>query len=318
MMPGAVPPHMMGYSDAGDVVEVGPGVADAMPGDRSNVGGPHAQFVVGAHGHIPQELDYESATFIGLTTSAVMWARSTPIEPGDDVVVLGQGIVGNLYMQAVRERSPGRVIAVDAAAMRCRISEESGADVVIDVSETDSVEAVMDLTGGKGADVVVECVGGNAGLKSFEQAQRMMKSDGVLHLIAKYQGAKEAGDGLLPLDSNIFMNKLLIAGMRLSGDRSGHRADAAQMLVDGRVRVGPMVTHRSGLAADRRRLPHATQQARRGLRRDPGVGRIMPARTAAAGPTGHASVHHSLDPWMKPRSARLSAMALACPSGTIP
>ena len=40
------------------------------------------------------------------------------------------------------------------------------------------------------------------------------------------------------------MNKLLIAGMRLSGDRAGHRADAAQMLVDGRVRVGPMVTHR--------------------------------------------------------------------------
>ena len=244
VMPGAVPPHMMGYSDAGDVVEVGPGVTDASPGDRSNVGGPHAQYVVGEHGPIPQELDYESATFIGLTTSAVMWARSTPIEPGDDVVVLGQGIVGNLYMQAVRERSPGRVIAVDAAAMRCRISEECGADVVINVSETDSVKAVMDLTGGKGADVVVECVGGNAGLKSFEQAQRMMKRDGVLHLIAKYQGAKEAGDGLLPLDSGIFMNKLLIAGMRLSGERSGHRADAAQMLADGRVRVGPMVTHR--------------------------------------------------------------------------
>ena len=106
VMPGPIPPHMMGYSDAGDVVEVGPGVKDAEPGDRSNVGGPHAQYVVGEHGQIPQELDYESATFIGLTTSALMWARSTPIEPGDDVVVLGQGIVGNLYMQAVRERSP--------------------------------------------------------------------------------------------------------------------------------------------------------------------------------------------------------------------
>ncbi len=244
VMPGAVPPRMMGYSDAGDVVEVGSGVTDARPGDRSNVGGPHAQYVVGEHGHIPPELDYESATFIGLATSAVMWARSTPIQPGDDVVALGQGIVGNLYMQAVRERQPGRVITVDAAAMRCRISEECGADAVINVSETDSVEAVMDLTNGKGADVVVECVGGNAGLRSFEQAQRMMKRDGVLHLIAKYQGAKEAGDGLLPLDSGIFMDKLLIAGIRVAGERSEHRADAAQMLVDGRIRIAPMVTHR--------------------------------------------------------------------------
>ena len=244
VMPEALPPSMMGYSDAGDVINFGTKVKEVKPGDRSNVGGPHAQYVVGNHEHIPPSLDYESATFIGLATSATMWARSTPINPGDVVVVLGQGIVGNLYMQVVRERDPGKVITVDATKLRCQISKDSGADIVINVSETDSVKAVMDLTNGKGADVVVECVGGNAGLKSFEQAQRMMKKDGILHLIAKYQGAKEAGDGLLPLDSGIFMDKLLIAGVRVEGDRSIHRTDAANMLVNGFIKVGPMVTHR--------------------------------------------------------------------------
>ncbi len=244
VMPEALPPRMMGYSDAGEVVEVGADVRGVAPGDMSNVGGPHAQYAVGEHGVIPDGMDYESATFIGLCTSATMWMRTTPIEPGDDVVVLGQGIIGNLYMQAVRERKPGRVITVDATELRCDISRRCGADVVINVSETDSVEAVMELTGGRGADVVVECVGGNAGVKSFEQAQRMMKNDGVLHLIAKYQGAKKPGDGLLPLDSGIFMNKLLVAGIRLSEPRTKSRADAAQMLVDGRIDVGPMITHR--------------------------------------------------------------------------
>ena len=244
VMPAAVPPRMMGYSDAGDVVQVGSQVKGVGPGDRSNVSGPHAQYAVGEHGPIPAALDCETATFIGLSTSATMWARTTPIEAGDDVVVLGQGIVGNLYMQAVRQRQPGRVIAVDATQLRCRISKECGADLVINVSETDSVEAVKDLTDGQGADVVVECVGGRAGLKSFEQAQRMMKNDGVLHLIAKYQGAKQAGDGLLPLDSGIFMNKLLVAGIRVGGPRSRHRADAVQMIVDGHIQVGPMITHR--------------------------------------------------------------------------
>jgi L-iditol 2-dehydrogenase len=244
VMPEAIPPRMMGYSDGGDVVEVGAEVRGVVPGDRSNVSGPHAQYVVGEHGAIPDGIDYETATFIGLSTSATMWMRTTPIEPGNDVVVLGQGIVGNLYMQAVRERNPGRVITVDATELRCEISRRCGADVVINVSETDSVEAVMELTEGRGADVVVECVGGNAGVKSFEQAQRMMKKDGVLHLIALYQGARKPGDGLLPLDSGTFMNKMLVAGIRVHEPRSKYRADAAQMLVDGRINVGPMVTHR--------------------------------------------------------------------------
>ena len=242
VMPEALPPWRMGYSDAGEVVESK--VKGVGPGDRSNVSGPHAQYVVGAHGSIPDGMDYETATFIGLSTSATMWMRTTPIEPGDDVIILGQGIVGNLYMQAVRERKPGRVITVDATELRCEISRQCGADVVVNVAETDSVEAVMELTKGRGADVVVECVGGNAGVRSFEQAQQMMKDDGVLHLISKFQGAKKPGDGLLPLDSGIFMNKLLVAGIRVPEPRSKHRMDAIQMLIDGRIKVEPMITHR--------------------------------------------------------------------------
>ena len=82
------------------------------------------------------------------------------------------------------------------------------------------------------------------GIKSFEQAPLMMKSDGVLHLIALYQGAKKAGDGLLQLDSGLFMNKLLVAGIRVPEPRSKHRADAVQMIADGHIEVGPMITHR--------------------------------------------------------------------------
>ena len=155
VMPGAIPPHMMGYSDAGDVIEIGDLIEGVVIGERSNVGGPHAQYVVGPHGNIPDGLDYEAATFIGLATSSVMWVRTTPIKPGDVVVVLGQGIVGNLYMQAVRERLPSKVITVDANKLRCDISQQCGADMVVDVSKTDSVEFVMDITDGKGADLVV-------------------------------------------------------------------------------------------------------------------------------------------------------------------
>ena len=147
----------------------------------------------------------------------------------------------------MRERNPGRVITVDATELRCRISRESGADVVINVSETDSVEAVMELTDGRGAEVVVECVGGKAGIKSFEQAQRMLTRDGTMHLIAKYQaGDGVPGSGLLPLDSGIMQRKQIVFGYwgSPSGASAQDMEDTAQMLLDGRIRVGPLITHR--------------------------------------------------------------------------
>ena len=240
----AVPPYMMGYSDAGEVVEPGPGLEGLQPGDRVFVGGPHAQYVTGQPRQLPDSISYDRAPFIGLSTSAVAWARTTPVEPGDVVVVLGQGIVGNLYSQAVRERRPGRVITVDTLDLRLEASRQSGADVVLDASRTDTVQEVFDLTGGRGADVVVDCVGGPAGVKSFEQAQRMLKRDGVIHLIAAYQGGPRPGAGLLPLDSNIMMNKMLVSGIRTAEPRSYHQDSAIEMIGDGRIAVDHLVTHR--------------------------------------------------------------------------
>ena len=167
----ALPPSMMGYSDAGDVVAAGPDVDGYSIGQRVMVMGPHAQYASGAGtgdnrprvSALPSEIDYDAATFLPLAAGGVAWSRATPIEPGDTVVVQGQGLVGNLYSQAVRQREPGRVITTDAYDFRLDISSRCGADETINVSKVDSVEAVMDLTGGEGADVVVECVGGFAG-----------------------------------------------------------------------------------------------------------------------------------------------------------
>lgn len=241
----ALPPEIMGYSAAGDIVAVGPEVEKFSVGQRVSVTGPHAQYVLADErgGRIgcfvlPDELEYETATFLLLTTESVMWMRGSPIEPGQTVVVLGQGIVGSLCAQTIRERKPGRVFVVDAHPLRCEIARRLGADEVIDVSETDSVAEVRRLTGGVGADLVVECVGGNMGIRSFEQAQEMLAPRGAIHLIAKYH------EGALPLHGNTFFNKMLVDGIRIDQTRDEIMVEAAPMLVDGRVRVGELITHR--------------------------------------------------------------------------
>jgi threonine dehydrogenase-like Zn-dependent dehydrogenase len=248
----AVPPSMMGYSASGEVVEVGVGVSGIQVGDRAMVVSPHAQYGIGSPiGAVPSvfvlptELDDETATFLPLSISAVQWMRHTPMEEGETVVVMGQGLVGLLCAQAVRERKPGRVIAVDAYELRCRVAGECGADEVINVSDTDPVEAVMDLTDGVGADVVVECVGGTAGVESFKQAQRMTRAGGVVHLIAKYQaGDGVAGSGVLPFDSDEMANKTLVVFTPAHEPPPRPIEDAAAMLADGRIQVEPIVTHR--------------------------------------------------------------------------
>ena len=245
VLDGPVKPSAMGYSDAGEVIAIGKDVGDFSVGQRVMVGAPHAQYVLAnATGPstnafaLPEELGYEAATFLPLATESVMWMRTSPVVPGQTVVVLGQGIVGALCAQIVRERNPGRVIAVDAQPLRCEIASKLGHDEVIDVSQTDSVARIKELTHGAGADLVVECVGGNAGIRSFEQAQQMLAPHGTIHLIAKYQGAP------LPLDGDHFMNKQLIAGIRIDQPREECMCDAAQMLIDGRIKISELITHR--------------------------------------------------------------------------
>jgi len=246
----AVSPEIMGYSDAGEVVEVGSEVGDLEAGTRVMVSAPHAQYVVRSTTGdqifvLPDGLNYEKATFLPLANGSVAWSRATPINPGDTVVVMGQGLVGNLYAQAVRERNPSRIIVIDATELRCQIAKECGAETVLNAAETDTVADVKELTDGKGADVVVECVGGNAGVKSFEQAQRMVAPGGVIHLISKYQaGDGVPGSGLLPLDSGIMQGRQIVIGYWNEPQPRRHQKDTAQMLIDGRINVDPLITHR--------------------------------------------------------------------------
>ena len=241
----AVPPSIMGYSLTGTVDTVGAEVTGYQVGARVMVVAPHAQYAVAepnaTEGRIVSLLDgvsFEEGTFLPLATSAVAWSDSSGVKAGDTVVVLGQGLVGSLMMQVLRGYNPARIITVDALPLRCELSTQLGADVVINADEADPVEEVRRLTDGKGADLVIDCVGGYAGVKSFEQAQDMTRQFGIIQLIALYQQAP------LPLHSSKIMSKRLVAGILTDEPRSQIAARALQKIQDGEIRASEMITHR--------------------------------------------------------------------------
>ena len=151
LRPEEIDPAIMGYSAAGIIAQVGAAVHEVAIGQRVTVVAPHAEYVVGdldsavvgALTVLPDGLAFDDATFHGLVTGALMWADVPGVQPTDTVVILGQGLVGNLVMQAVRAHHPARIIAVDALDLRCGLARQLGADVVINAATDDPVQAVQ-------------------------------------------------------------------------------------------------------------------------------------------------------------------------------
>ena len=241
----ALPPSMMGYSTTGVVERIGADVRDFSPGDWVVVGAPHAEYSLASgmpgnppavralHANVPPD----EGTFHPLCTSSASWTKCAQITSEDRVVVLGQGIVGNLVMQFARRYGPAQLIAVDALDLRLRIAQEGGAPEVVHAGEEDPVAAVQRLTGG-GATIVMDCVGGRAGLRSFVQAQDMVAAGGLIQLIGLYH------EQPLDLDASKIMGKRLIGSYPPSTDRAEIGQEAMAALVAGEVRVEPLITHR--------------------------------------------------------------------------
>ena len=241
----ALPHSIMGYSLTGVVERVGGDVTEYQVGGRVMVAAPHAEYAVGdvdsTRGHLvplPDDVSFEEGTFLLLSTEATAWAASSGVQAGDTIVILGQGVVGSLMMQILRGYDPARIITVDALPVRCQLSKDLGADVVINAAEEDPIDVVHRLTDGEGADLVIDCVGGRAGVSSFEQAQDMVRRRGTIQLIALYQGAP------LPLHSSKIMSKRLVAGILIDEPLSQTAGRALEKIQTGKIQASRMVTHR--------------------------------------------------------------------------
>jgi len=75
------------------------------------------------------------------------------ISLGDDVVVIGVGIMGAFHIRLAKLRG-ARVIACEVDSARLETARHMGADILINSKETDPVETVVKLTENRGANAV--------------------------------------------------------------------------------------------------------------------------------------------------------------------
>jgi len=106
---------------------------------------------------IPEGVPSEQAAFAGIAAVSSMGASMPGTKPGDKVLVLGQGLIGQFAAQHFRLR--GAEVAVsDLDARRLELATTCGADHVINAAEQDTVEALRTIWP-KGADIVADTTG---------------------------------------------------------------------------------------------------------------------------------------------------------------
>lgn len=102
---------------------------------------------------IPQDLPVEKAVFAEPLACVLNSIEKGKIEPGDDVVVIGGGIMGMLHIMCAK-LSGARVTLSEPDPERRKLAEELGCDFTVNPVETDPVAFIKEKTKGLGAEAV--------------------------------------------------------------------------------------------------------------------------------------------------------------------
>ncbi len=156
-------PFNAGYSNVGEVVEVGSGVARFAVGDRIASSGAHCSYALvadGARAHlVPEGVSDEAAALYMLAQIAIHGVRRAGVQMGEAVVVYGLGVIGQCALQLARLDGARPAIGVDLSELRRDLAQSLGVDLVIDGADDDIAAQVKAATHGRMADCVIETTG---------------------------------------------------------------------------------------------------------------------------------------------------------------
>ncbi|MCP5056936.1 MAG: Gfo/Idh/MocA family oxidoreductase [bacterium] len=134
-------PQPLGYSTAGVVEAVGPGVSDFEIGDRVACAGAgyanHAEWIVVPENllaRVPDEVPLEKAAFATLGAIAMQGVRVAQPALGEIVAVVGLGLIGQICTQLLRANGC-RVLGLDLDPVRIEETRQQGAEWVYRVGD---------------------------------------------------------------------------------------------------------------------------------------------------------------------------------------
>lgn len=244
-------PMTTGYGHIGIVREVGSEVTMCEPGDRVLSFANHASVVKADAGRmalpVPRDADATRLVFARMAGVSMSALRSASVDPGDTVLVIGMGLVGNFAAQLF-EMAGADVLVADISGPRLEHARACGLDHTVNSAEVDLEEAVMEWTDGEGAATVVEAIGKG---EVIEEAVFLTRRYGEVILLGSPRAP--ATFDVTPMLSEIHLEAISMIGAlewrwpmhetpRVPDIVSNYRL-LVDWIVDGDLVVDPLRTH---------------------------------------------------------------------------
>jgi L-iditol 2-dehydrogenase len=186
---------------------------------------------------IPDDVSFEEASFLEPLNTCLKALETAQLEAGEVVVVVGQGPIGLLLLQAAAAEG-ARVVGLDLMEPRLEMARRLGAEFALDPRRDDVRGAIAGLTEGRGADLVIVAT---ADPRAIASAQEMARRGGRVLLFAQTIPGE-----LVAVDAS----RICVEEKKLIGSYSASvelQDKAASLLFSRKVRVKELVSHRFAL-----------------------------------------------------------------------
>lgn len=157
----------LGYSAAGEIVNIGEGVEEFKIGDLvACYGAPyvyHAEYLCVPKtlcARVPEGVDLKEASLAGIGAISIHALRKADLQFGEISIVVGLGIFGQLIGQ-IAENAGHQVIALNRSKPRAEIFTKA-TGITTFTNEQQMEKHLQELSLNRGADAVFLCTGGDS------------------------------------------------------------------------------------------------------------------------------------------------------------
>lgn len=198
---------------------------------------------------LPAGISWEAGALLEPLNCTLGAMERVEVRAGDDVLILGSGPAGLLFVQLARLKGAGRILLGGTTPARQALGRALGADYLLDAGE-DVLGRSREICDGLGPDLVIEAVGSQ---RTIQEAFRLVRRGGQVLLYGLHGGPIDAFD-----TDGIVMNALTVIGHQSSPDLW---AETVKLVATGRIQVERLVTGHFPLAEAPRALEAARDEA---------------------------------------------------------
>ncbi len=181
----------------------------------------------------PPNLSHEEAAILEPLACVVYGLMQVDWESADNILIIGAGPIGLLYVMALRAMGAGKVFVSDMRKLRLDLARKLGVDAVIDAASQDVQKEVKDLTDGHGAQVVIECTGQK---EVWEESVNFVDKGGTVMLFGGCPGGTRASFDT----GRVHYDQIALKGVFHLTPESVRRA--YDLLCSGKLAVSDLIT----------------------------------------------------------------------------